>query len=192
MLTYNDFIRIRRSEQEDSRVITDLTDKLIEDMKDYIALSKSVLEEAKKNRDDKRVEEVSAQTKNVVNSLTQIINFRLIKFAQVAIFGSPIEQMRQKMSSSELIFFDSLQNLINEHKKRVIGEITDVTPRAPVMQEQPDEESADKVVVKIITNVPRFVWKNDKSYGPFSFPSVVELDRDVADILIRSGKAQSA
>ena len=40
-----------------------------------------------------------------------------------------------------------------------------------------------------MSDIPQFIWKNNKTYGPFAFPNVVEVEKEVADILIKSGKA---
>ncbi len=190
MITYSEFIRIRRLEQEDNRTLTKLTDENIADMKDFIAINKRLFEEAKMANDAKRAEEVSAQIKNALNTLDQIINTRNNKIANIAVFGADIERARGNMTSQEIVLFDNLSRMFNDYKGKLLREMRDVPPKE---QNKPEEsKDGDKVVVKIVSDVPRFVWRNDKSYGPFSVLSVVELDREVADILIKSGKAIGA
>ncbi len=186
MITYSEFIRIRRQEQED-RTLTKLTNETLEEMKEYIAINKKSLEEAKKMDDLKRAEEISTQIKNAINTLDQIITARMGKIANMTIQGTNIDQARNNLTSEELILFDNMLKLVNGHKSKIIREVKEVAPKE--MQKVESEDNANRVVIKIIADVPRFVWKNNKTYGPFSFPNVVEIDRDVADILIKSGKA---
>jgi DNA replication initiation complex subunit (GINS family) len=187
MFTYSEFIRIRRQEQEDSRTLSKLTNDMLASMKEYIAINKKSLEEANKMDDVKRSEEISIQIKNAISTLDQLFTVRMGKIANMAVLGINTEQARGNMTSQELIFFDSLLNLVNEHKGKLLKEIKEVPPQE--LQKVEEDSNTNKMVIKVIADVPRFVWKNNKTYGPFSFPNIVEIDRDVAEILIKGGKA---
>ncbi len=186
MITYSEFTRIRRLEQEE-RTLTKLTNETIEEMKEYIAINKKSLEEAKKMDDQKRAEEISTQIKNAINAFDQIITARMGKIATMTIQGTNLDQARSNLTSEELILFDNMLKLVNEHKGKLVREIKEIPPRE--LQKIEPEENTNKIVIKITADVPRFVWKNNKTYGPFSFPNVIEIDRDVANILIKGGKA---
>ncbi|MCL4373239.1 hypothetical protein M1384_04225 [Candidatus Parvarchaeota archaeon] len=190
MITYSEFLRIRRQEQEDNRTLTKFNDDLFEEMKEYIAINKNSLEEAKKMNDEKKLEEISTQIKNAISTLEQIINLRMIKIAGMAILDVDSEQAKTNMLSKEIIFFDNLLTLSKQYKSGVITEVKSIEPKKLQRVESNDSES-EKVVIKILSDIPKFVWRNDKSYGPFSFPNVIEIDKDVAQILIKSGKAES-
>ncbi len=187
MITYSEFIRIRREEQEDSRALTKLTNEILEEMKDYIAINKKSLEEARKMDDQKRAEEISTQISNAIKTLDQILVTRINKIANMAIQGTRPEHAKASMTSDEMVLFENMLRLVNEHKLRIIKEIKEVAPKE--MQRIEAEDGADKLVIKVIADVPKFVWRNNKSYGPFGFPNVIEIDKDVAEILIKSGKA---
>ena len=190
MITYSEFLRIRRQEQEDNRTLTRFTADVLEEMKEYIAINKNSLEEAKKANDEKRSEEISTQIKNAIFTLEQIINLRMLKIASMAVFDVDSEQPKMNMLSKEIILFDALLKLSKEHKSAVINEVRLIEPRK-LQKVEGNDSNGDKVVIKILSDVPKFVWRNDKSYGPFSFPNVIEIDKDVADILVKSGKAES-
>ena len=190
MITYSAFLRIRRQEQEDNRTLTRFTDDVLEEMKEYIAINKNSLEEAKKANDEKRSEEISTQIKNAIYTLEQIINLRMLKIASMAVFDVDSEQPKMNMLSKEIILFDNLLKLSKEHKSAIINEVRLIEPRK-LQKVEGNDSNGDKVVIKILSDVPKFVWRNDKSYGPFSFPNVIEIDKDVADILVKSGKAES-
>ncbi len=190
MITYSEFLRIRRQEQEDNRTLTKFNDDMLEEMKEYIAINKNSLEEAKKANDEKRSEEISTQIKNAIYTLEQIINLRMLKIASMAVFDVDSEQPKMNMLSKEIILFDNLLKLSKEHKSAIINEVRLIEPRK-LQKVEGNDSNGDKVVIKILSDVPKFVWRNDKSYGPFSFPNVIEIDKDVADILVKSGKAES-
>ena len=191
MITYSEFLRIRRQEQEDSRTLTRFTDDVLGEMEEYIAINKNSLEEARKISDEKRAEEISTQIKNAISTLEQIINLRMLKIAGMSILGVDSEQAKMNMLSKEIILFDNLLRLSKEHKSGLINEVKTVEPKK-LQKVEGDENGNDKIVIKILSDIPKFVWRNDKSYGPFSFPNVIEIDKDVAEILIKSGKAESA
>jgi hypothetical protein len=191
MITYSEFLRIRRQEQEDSRTLTKFTDEMLEEMKEYIAINKNSLEEAKKMNDEKKTEEISTQIKNAISTLDQIINLRMLKIASMSILDADSEQAKANMLSKERILFDNLLTLSKEHKSGIINEVRSIEPKK-LQKVESDDSDGEKVVIKILSDIPKFVWRNDKSYGPFSFPNVIEIDKDVAQILIKSGKAESA
>ena len=41
MITYSEFLRIRRQEQEDNRTLTKFNDDMLAEMKEYIAINKN-------------------------------------------------------------------------------------------------------------------------------------------------------
>ena len=191
MITYSEFLRIRRQEQDDSRTLTKLTDEMLDEMKEYIAINKNSLEEAKKIGDERRIEEVSTQIKNAISTLEQIINLRMLKIASMSILNVDNEQAKMNMFSKEIVLFENLLKLSKEHKSAIITEIKSIEPKK-LQKVESEDNDGEKLVIKIISDIPKFVWRNDKSYGPFSFPNVIEIDKDVAEILIKSGKAERA
>ena len=58
--------------------------------------------------------------------------------------------------------------------------------------EQQETEITSKKTVEIIAAVPKFVGKNLEKYGPYGPGESVELPADIADILIRKGKAKES
>ena len=189
MITYSEFIRLRRAEDEGRGELTAFNDKMLDEMKEYIAINKQALEECKKSNDDARALEISTKIKNALEELNKTINRRINKLTQIAIEGRGLDpKTRQNMLSQEIVLFDNLVDIINSHKSKVIREIKDAEPKV-VQQSYSEEDGSEKAVIKIMTDVPKFIWKNNRSYGPFSFPNVIEIDKDVAEILVKSGKA---
>ena len=64
------------------------------------------------------------------------------------------------------------------------------TPRENAASQAAAEDSAPSTVkVEILSSLPQIIFKQ-KTYGPFEPAQVVDLDREVADILIRGGKVK--
>lgn len=188
MITYSEFIRIRRAEEE-SNELTSLNDSTLEDMKMYIATAKKSLEEAKKINNEDKISAASTSIKNAMSTLDAILNIRLRKIMQYAILGIPLDsKTRDNMLSKEIELFDKLSSLVKGFKFDTLNEVREVKPAEDEVKHDEDDDS-NKVVVKILSDIPKFVWKNNKTYGPYSFSNVVELDEEIADILVKSGKA---
>ncbi|MCW1301760.1 MAG: hypothetical protein OH316_01330 [Candidatus Parvarchaeota archaeon] len=192
MITYSEFIRILRDESS-SRSLTSLTDSRIVDMIEYMSLTKRSLEEAKKIKDEERVSDLSKQIENVISTVNKIIDIRLKKIYQLSLLKSVDQGTKDMMSSKEIVMLDKLTQMLAEYKAAFISQIKEAEPaKEEPKPVQAEKEDGDKMVIKIMSDIPQFIWRNNKTYGPFSFPNVVEVEKDVADILIRSGKAVPA
>jgi len=192
MITYNDFIRIKRQEQDDSRMLSKLNDDTINDMKEFIGITKAAIENARNNNDEQKLDLLTTQLKNALSAFESIINSRMIKIANILIVNGNSDLInKENLSSKELVFVDELSKLFNNYKMSLLTDIKSVKPEDVVKNTPAQEQSKDDnlTVIKITADVPKFIWKNSKSYGPFSFPQVIEIDKDIADILIKSGKA---
>lgn len=53
-----------------------------------------------------------------------------------------------------------------------------------------DQDKSDFTKVRFIHPVPRFVWKDMKEYGPFSIGDETEIFPEVADLMVRKGRAE--
>lgn len=69
---------------------------------------------------------------------------------------------------------------------------------APVVEETPKETpipaqpELPKSKIKFLHPVPSFVWKDMKVYGPFSPGEETEIFAEVAELLVRKGRAEKA
>jgi len=52
------------------------------------------------------------------------------------------------------------------------------------------ENLANKVLVKFLHPVPRFIWKDMKEYGPFEAGQEVDLFKEIGELLAKKGRAQ--
>ncbi len=65
-------------------------------------------------------------------------------------------------------------------------------PLAPPLPEEtkPKEPEIPKTKIKFLHAVPSFVWKDLKMYGPFEIGDQTEIFPEVADLLVRKGRAE--
>jgi DNA replication initiation complex subunit (GINS family) len=57
-------------------------------------------------------------------------------------------------------------------------------------EETAEQDKSDFTKIRFIHPVPRFVWKDMKEYGPFSTGDETEIFPEVADLMVRKGRAE--
>ena len=55
--------------------------------------------------------------------------------------------------------------------------------------DQPQSNTIHTTKLQILSDLPQMLWKSG-SYGPFKQGEIVEIDSEIADILLKSGKAE--
>ncbi|MBT3297391.1 hypothetical protein HN385_00545 [archaeon] len=56
--------------------------------------------------------------------------------------------------------------------------------------DEPDKPKQKMTKVKFLHPVPRFIWKDMKEYGPFEKEEIAEVFPEIANLLIRKGRAE--
>ncbi len=72
---------------------------------------------------------------------------------------------------------------------RVYHETPNPLHQFEVKGEKKQEKAAGMAAIKFIHPVPSFVWKDLKEYGPFDIGEQTEIFPEVADLLVRKGRA---
>lgn len=74
------------------------------------------------------------------------------------------------------------QKSVEEHEKKSAEEQLD--------DSSSQEADTDTLLVKFTTTVPKFMGKNNQIFGPFQEGAIATLPKQIADILLKKGKAQ--
>ena len=73
-------------------------------------------------------------------------------------------------------------------------EVTSTELETPTKVESKEENSEDETTslkkVRFINPMPSFVWKDMKVYGPYDKGVEIEIFSEVAELLIRKGRAE--
>ena len=75
-----------------------------------------------------------------------------------------------------------------EQKKEQIR--AELQQKAELREQQPQEELKPKTKIRFTHATPSFVWKDMKVYGPFDIGEETEIFPEVADLLVRKGRAE--
>ncbi|MBI2668376.1 hypothetical protein HYX14_00900 [Candidatus Woesearchaeota archaeon] len=76
-------------------------------------------------------------------------------------------------------------SLLEQKKEQIRKELEQAMPDA----DEDAPENPDKTRIKFTHAVPSFVWKDMKVYGPFDTGEETEIFPEVADLLVRKGRA---
>ncbi len=108
-----------------------------------------------------------------------------------------------KLFHGEVPFIERVQNSLAQEIS------SPATINEPSKEPEPDTEPAEKnsfsefegveetkeeaplmTTVKFLRAVPRFIWKDMKEYGPYGEGEETEIFEEVAELLVRKGRAQ--
>ena len=55
--------------------------------------------------------------------------------------------------------------------------------------DKPQSNTIHTTKLQILSDLPQMLWKSG-TYGPFKQGQIIEIDSEIADILLKSGKAE--
>lgn len=86
---------------------------------------------------------------------------------------------------------ENVENREYEEKKEVADEKIEKEEELDEKIEQEEElDKSDKgYQLKVREEIPEFVWKDGKKYGPFKEGEIINIERTIGEILIKGGKA---
>jgi hypothetical protein len=108
---------------------------------------------------------------------------------------SDTEQISKKNSFSEFEGVESSQEKEDQEddslEKNELDSSADEFEEDEGQEDQTTEKSeSTKITIKFIKAVPRFIWKDMKEYGPFNQGEETDIFEDLADLLVRKGRAE--
>ncbi len=67
---------------------------------------------------------------------------------------------------------------------------TEESPAQTETTESKEESQPEMTKIKMIRAMPRFIWKDMKEYGPYEINDEVEIFPEVAELMVRKGRAE--
>ena len=119
--------------------------------------------------------------------------------------GSDIIDTGAMLREEKELYQDFLQNLDQYRRglllKLLNGELPSLMAMKPIYQVsemseavkimvKPELPEQDKTKIRFIRPTPSFVWKDMKKYGPYDSGEETEIYPEVADLLVRKGRAE--
>ena len=147
------------------------------------------------------VEKTRIQLRNIQNILKQIYEKREGKLLQLALFNSRNQASVHNESAllnEEVALFDETKCVLSRFRQGILYNLlSGNSPEPSLKKEKPlktnDEINKDKpglLKVRILAELPEFVGPDMQVYGPFDAEAVVDLPREISDVLIANNQAE--
>ena len=215
-ITYETIFDLLRREKNRAE-LQKLGDSFFVDVNDYIKEKYSILKDQQMKVDmsaSAEKEKTQKQIENINSMLKGLFERRQQKIVDMAIIKSRIPPNTVNYSpllKEEKEMFDELVLLLNEFKEKVLlklitkpevieskqeekrpeeSESKELKTEEETKPEIKAEEDEDTKLVRFIHSVPRFVGRHLEVYGPFEDDDTANLPEEIADILIKKGRAE--
>ncbi len=144
-------------------------------------------------------EKVKRQLVNIKKMLVELYEKREKKLLNLSLIksrtpGAIIDT--SSMLEEERHMFEMLIDSLDSFRDNVISRIVQAEyPMLPLFAQKKHDidipaQQRETKLIRFITQVPKFVGKELEIYGPFDEEDVANLPFEIADILIRKGKAE--
>lgn len=201
-LTYEKLFDITRKEKN-SEELQKLDKNFYIDFIEYLNDKANILfKEKEGSLFSKSEKELTAkQLENIKKLITELNMRREQKLMNLAIIKSRTNSNLIDTSAlldEEKILFNNMVSLLNEYKQKVLLKIlSGQNPSKPTPINDPKlkseigmEKKHEKIEIEFINEVPKFIGKELEPYGPFEKGTSAILPEDVANILIKKGRAK--
>ncbi len=173
------------------------------DVVSYLQEKKALLE-SKKYADEVFAagerDKLEYELRSIKRILKEIFEKREKKIIDIALnrsrTGSDIIDT-SSMLFEEKDFYKSVLAVLDGHRRNVLWKLSN--GELPGLKQNPPETESPAVVspmpssktkIKFTHPLPRFVWKDRKEYGPFEAGDETEIYTEVAELIVRKGRAE--
>lgn len=186
-----------------------LEDTFFIDVVGYLREKKALLDSQAKSTDVFAAgerEKLEYELRSIRRILKEIYEKREKKIIDIALnksrTGSDIIDTGAMLREEKEFYQDFLQNLDQYRRglllKLLNGELPSLMAMRPTYQVSEMSEAVkimvkpeqDKTKIRFIRPTPSFVWKDMKKYGPYDSGEETEIYPEVADLLVRKGRAE--
>ena len=189
--TLYELLMREKSRQEIQKLDKDFFNDVIK----YIKDKKDILE-SQKSKDNvfaaKEIERTTKQLESIYRILKELYEKRENKIFTLALLNS---RNQSKIDTSlllpeEIKFYENLRNNLSLYRKGILDNILD--GKLPTFEEPKVIKSdfQDKMLIRFISPVPKFVGSSGFTYGPFEEEDIANLPLNIAKLLIEKGRAE--
>lgn len=207
LITYQKIREIQRDERSNT-TLCKLPENILEMIQSYLNEKKNFLE---KNSDEKNIfsmdkfSRAEYEFKNTKLSIQNIFDTRHKKIIEKA-FQVSKNNMKMKDTTNMLYFekriFLQLIDMFDKYNNSCINAL--IMNRKPIFEYSCDPKEGqslkieedflnkekDKKLIKIINEVPLFVWEDNSKFGPYKPEDMVFLPEKISELLIKQKMAQ--
>lgn len=194
IITYETLYELLMREKSRSE-LQKLGDDFFNDVIKYVKDKKEILE-SQKNKENvfasREIERTTKQLDSIYRILKELYEKRENKILTLALLNSR-DDSKIDMSvllPDEIKFYEGIKNNLNLYRKGILGNLLE--GKLPVLEEPKVIKSdfKDKMLIRFINSVPKFVGSNGFVYGPFEEENIANLPLDIAKLLIKKERAE--
>ncbi|MBD3202882.1 hypothetical protein GF327_01195 [Candidatus Woesearchaeota archaeon] len=200
-LTYELLFKIVRNERKNpdlQNIDKDIYEKII----DYVKNKDDIYHSSKDSVTQKEQEKIQTQIKNIKKLIKQLFNLREKKIIILAIntARTSSEIKIKDILPEEKKLYDILVEVLSEFRKSVLDHLLKgtypeyvekkKTRRKKGKQKSEQENKSNKIKVRFLDNIPKFVGPELEIYGPFEPNQIFFLPTQIAKILVDKKRAE--
>lgn len=200
-ITYETLYELLRREKSREE-LQDLHQTFFEDVINYLNEKNQILLNTEQKLDlfsSTEREKTKLQLENIKKILKEFYERREKKIINIAInksrTGSDIIDTSSMLQEEKKLFESLVETLDNSRTNILFKLLNRKSPAAKaeeqqITQEPPKAEEKTAMAVRFLKAVPKFVGKELEIYGPFEEEDIARLPNEIADVLIRKGRAE--
>src|SRR3989344_3100626 len=194
IITYETLYELLRREKSRTK-IQKLDKDFFNDIIGYIKDKKDILESQKSKENvfaNKEVERTTKQLDSICRILKELYERRETKIINLALINSRSNSNvdLSVLLPDEVKFYESLKNNLDLYRDGIL--INVLEGKLPILEEPKVIKSdfQNKILIRFINPVPKFVGSNGFTYGPFEDEDIANLPEDIAKLLIEKDRAE--
>jgi len=194
IITYETLYEFLRREKYRTE-IQKLDKDFFNDIIGYIKDKKDILESQKSKENvfaNKEVERTTKQLDSICRILKELYERRETKIINLALINSRSNSNvdLSVLLPDEVKFYESLKNNLDLYRDGILTNVLE--GKLPILEEPKVIKSnfQNKILIRFINPVPKFVGSNGFTYGPFEDEDIANLPEDIAKLLIEKDRAE--
>lgn len=198
VITYETLYEILRREKIRTE-LQPLSKDFLKDVVKYLGEKQSILD-SQMNKvsifSSSENHKTQKQIENIKRMIKEIYERRESKIVQMALFHSRVceEANCPELLDEERLFYNSIVSVLNKFRKDTLFNMLSLKNPEIKAEDKPKElKTEDKPTNKLIRFLhatPQFVGEDLKVYGPFEDEDVAALPLKVAEVLVKSNRAE--
>ncbi len=213
IISYEELRRVQSLER-DEKSLQEIEESFFKKVIKYIETKKNMIKE-NKNKDNVFSEQALEKNKHELININKIIkdicerrrrkivnqalnntsarvhNIENMLPEEEELYNKTIEIVKEYTNN----FMSNFNSNSSEEKKETNEEKEEKSEKREETNEEKEgvheesEKSNNKYQLKVKEQIPEFVWKDGKKYGPFENGETIHIEKTIGEILIKGGKA---
>ncbi len=181
MITYNDIYEAARKERY-SEQLQSIPKNFIKEISEYLREKKEAASKGNSDFSDSAVK-VKKQLENAVTLFRELIIRRRKKILGLVLIASETgisKQDFENMLQIEKELFEEIMKCVEVSDKKL----------SELVSGSAEEKTSDNNMILFLDNVDSFVGLTGEKMGPYEKGQIANISKEIADILVQSGKAE--